>query len=738
MFDQGEPIVLVPVTVAILAGLLGIGVGGGRFTWRQAAWGMVAGYVGGALAAVGLVGEYLASGRTAAAAIAGVGGLIAGAVTGAVLRGPAEARSGPELRRGNATHGAGHPRDVVDAPAGRLEPPATPRSHDPRYRGGALAGIAALAIVAAALGGALLAVASLLLLATVALARRGWGLSAGFFTATATLGAVLVVLGKLVLSDRGWVGEPVAVVVVALLTLLPLMWRLTERETWLRAARKASLVDAAAVAVAVLVARGWLSLFDGLGNSEIISQLQRLGEDNAGHMMMLMSTTASGTALGTSARSVEINSGFTGYFPGGSLLQASIGGLLPAMSTPRLYVVSTAFLMALLAGGASAVASLARTRLDGFSALAVLVLGSLGARATLAMFEIGFPGQLATACWVVAGLTVLLAEGRRGGRPVWAAGTLVVLAVATYWSWSLAAPVLMVPVGVLALQGLRHRIRPTARTELSVVFVGAIVTLLALYVARHRIIATLDTLSQEGAVFRAIPFWFAIGLGLGLPLAYRVRGRREPAAGVSLVWGMAAALVLLTSWQMYRTGVITYYSYKIEYLMFVLGWAATALALAVVVGQVERRWAIPVRAVAVVAALAVAPLMMQWPQHSYRDWLTARAVIGADSVMSCAITQAHREAGSIVIATGFGEKLSNYLTTRAMDVGARNNASKPFWTPILYDAPTTWPWSAATRPVVIVEGPSASDAETTAIVAAGQAQDVPVTVAPHRCVEAAG
>jgi hypothetical protein len=354
------------------------------------------------------------------------------------------------------------------------------------------------------------------------------------------------------------------------------------------------------------------------------------------------------------------------------------------------------------------------------------------------MFELGFPGQLATACGLVAGLTVVLAEGCRGRRPWWAVGTLLVLALATDWSWNLAAPVLLLPAVVLSLQALRARTRPSVRTEAMVVGGVAVVALLVLYVGRHRIVSTLDTLSQEGAVFRAIPFWFAVGLGLGLPLAYRVRRRLEPAAAVSLVWGMAAAVVLLTSWQLYRTGTITYYSYKIEYLMFVLGWGATALALAVVVSQVERRWPMPLRVVAVVAALAVAPLMVPWPQHSYRDWLTARTVIGADPVISCAITQAHRNPGSIVIATGFGEKLSNYLTTRAMDVGARNNASKPFWTPILYDAPTSYPWFAAgSRRVVMVEGPAATDTETKAIVGSATAQGVQIEVAPHRCTEAA-
>ena len=67
-------------------------------------------------------------------------------------------------------------------------------------------------------------------------------------------------------------------------------------------------------------------------------------------------------------------------------------------------------------------------------------------------------------------------------------------------------------------------------------------------------------------------------------------------------------------------------------------------------------------------------------------------------------------------------------------VGARNNASKPFWTPILYDAPASWPWYAAgTRRVVLVQGPIATDEETAGIVASAAAQDIQVDVAPHRC-----
>src|SRR5205085_6500348 len=140
---------------------------------------------------------------------------------------------------------------------------------------------------------------------------------------------------------------------------------------------------------------------------------------------------------------------------------------------------------------------------------------------------------------------------------------------------------------------------------------------LGVLVKHAAVTGTLDTLSQEGGVFRAVPFWFAFGLGLGLPVAYRVLRRHEPASARALVLAMAGATLGLMLWQLYRTGTVTYYSYKLEYLTLAVGWGAGALAVATVVSRVEGRWPVVVRAVAAAAALLCVPALVAWPAHSY-------------------------------------------------------------------------------------------------------------------------
>jgi hypothetical protein len=73
-----------------------------------------------------------------------------------------------------------------------------------------------------------------------------------------------------------------------------------------------------------------------------------------------------------------------------------------------------------------------------------------------------------------------------------------------------------------------------------------------------------------------------------------------------------------------------------------------------------------------------------------------------------------------------------------MDVPARNNESKVFWTPILYDAPASWPWQQATRPVVLVRGPEATPESTAAVVSAAEESGVDATVARRACGPTAG
>lgn len=655
-----------------------------------------------------------ASGTTGGVAITGLGGLVGAAVTGRVLS------DGSTARRRRA-------RERREAKAPALGWPV---------RIAVCVAVAAIATGAAAIGLALVAMVGLLLLAAVSLTRRGWPVSTAFFTVALVVSAAEVVVGRVVLSQLEQVGDPVPTVLVAAVVVAPLLIHLVDRRTWTGLVHRAGLVDAAAVLVAVAAGRSWWATYDGLSDSQVVSQLQRLGEDNASHLMMLMSTRASGTSLGASAESLEINSSFANYFPGGSLWQAAVGALLPDLSVTRLYAVSTGLLIALVAGAAISVAALVRQRLSGLTALAVVVVGVVGSRATLAMYEIGFPGQLFVAGLLVAALALVLAESRpRRGDWVVLVG-LGLLGLATWWSWNLAAPVFLAPFLVLVWQRLRRTVTLPPRALQVAIPAGAVVLALAVLVERGRITETLDKLSLEGGVFRAIPFWFALGLGLGLPIAYRVLHRQEPASARALVLAMSAATFGLMMWQIARTGTVTYYSYKLEYLTLAVGWAAGALAVATVVSRVEVRWPLAVRAGVAVAALACVPALVAWPAHSYQDWLTARSVEGPDPLTTCAVEQADDERGSIVIATGFGEKIANYLTTRAMDVGARNNDSTPFWTPILYDGPTAWPWQTATRPIVVVQGPDATPEETAAIVDAAAAQGVTVEVDSHRCTAA--
>lgn len=68
-----------------------------------------------------------------------------------------------------------------------------------------------------------------------------------------------------------------------------------------------------------------------------------------------------------------------------------------------------------------------------------------------------------------------------------------------------------------------------------------------------------------------------------------------------------------------------------------------------------------------------------------------------------------------------------------MDVVARYNDSQPFWSPTLYDAPESWPWDLARRPIVVVQGLLATPVQTGLLVENAAAKNVTVRVGPHRC-----
>ena len=681
-----------------------------------ALWTLWAGVAGGALATAGLSTESIADG-TGGLALAGLGGVAGAALLSAALavRLPARLR-----RRGEADQGVGQrPRRV----APEAEPPAVPSSRDrgswPAWLVPVAGGLVAVGLGWAGLGW--VGVLALLLLAAPALTPYRLSFAGAFFAAASLVSAAEVVAGRLLLSPLGWVGEEVPTALVAVLTLLPLLVRTAA--TWRVAARGLGLVDLAVLAVAGVAGVTWWSLFRGLGSDDSVSQLLRLGEDHLSHLLMLEATSTSGTSLGASAASTEVTTLFAGYLPGASIWQAAVGGLTSGLTTTQVYVLSTAVLLSLLAGSATAAVGRVAGRLDAVAVLGVLALGVVGTRATLAMYELGFPGQLLTACWFVTAFTLVVAVPStfREGLPV--AGAVTLLALATWWTWNLAAPVLALPVVVLVGMALRRRGWLPGRLLAAVLGGAVVLGGLAALVLRDHVVAQLNLLTIEGGVFRSIPLWFPYLLVLGLPLALRAMRREVPPPATALVLGMAAATLALTCWQLLKVGAPTYYSYKLEYLMLALCWAIGGVCVA---ASTRRRPALPSRrgqlAAAAVAVVLAVPLLL-WPADNYRGWLTARKVLGVDAAISCAVeAAAGAPDGDIALAVGFGDPLGDYLTIRAMDVGVGNNLSSPFWYSVRTTPdPATWPWAAAAGPVVVVRGPAATPAQTAALVDAARA-----------------
>jgi hypothetical protein len=133
---------------------------------------------------------------------------------------------------------------------------------------------------------------------------------------------------------------------------------------------------------------------------------------------------------------------------------------------------------------------------------------------------------------------------------------------------------------VVVYQHLRARGPLTPRALHVIILVGTAVLAIGVFVKRARVISTLDELSIDGLVFRSVPIWFALGLCLGLPLAYRATRQPEPVAARTLVFGVAGGMLALMLWQLTRTGIIAYYGWKLEYLTLAVGWSAAALGIA--------------------------------------------------------------------------------------------------------------------------------------------------------------
>jgi hypothetical protein len=725
---------LAPVLAAFLGALLVVAVRLRQQTVTSAAWILWAGVVGGSIASLGLSAEWLNAG-TGGYVVSAVGGVAGAALMTMALMG----LGGPRMWR--------DPEQPTSILAWwRSERRSRWRRPDPRGRSlttvhslgtwvathpvacGVALLVAGTAVLFAVAGLGWVGVLLLLLVAAVGLTTFGWSVTTGFLVLAAISSALVVVASELLLTRFGWVGHAVPVTVLVAVFLLPLIARAGIGSTWSTALRRVDLLDVAVVTVAATAGLTWWNLLHGLGPDGLVAQLIRVGEDNLSHLIMLGATRDSGTVLGGSDASVAAAARFADYFTGSSSWQASVGGLVGSDSAPAAYLMSSVVLLAMLAGLAASVATLAaprrRPRLCGVTALGVVAVGVVATRATLAMYELGFPGQLLVATFVVVALLLLV----RNGSPVVSLLVLALLALATWWTWSLAALVLAVPMAVLALQIVRRGRWVPDRVLASVIAVGAVVGVLGIVLKRARITAILDELNLEGAIFRGIPTWVAFLLVLALPLALQLGRRRVPLPATALVLSACVATLALASWQVVRVGTMTYYGYKLEYFVLALGWGIGSLSIATVVRRHEARSALAVRVGAAALAVVAAVPMVSWIDSNYQGWLTARGALGTDPAMVCAIGAARGlPEGSVAIATGFGEPISNYLTTRAMDVGTGNTGSSVLWGPILsVPDPATWPWVAVQAPIVIVEGPSATPEQTRSLLTASSAAGVSV------------
>jgi hypothetical protein len=612
--------------------------------------------------------------------------------------------------------------------------PHDPKSNSTRWRvwhrGAAAAAVSVLALLLAAAGLPIVSALGLILLASVGAARRPcWSLSLSCLVVLAVLSAAVIIGSRLVLSPFGLVGDPLATVALLVLGAAPFVMFGTLPDDVRPVVARIGVMDAAAMTVAVVAGLAWSHVFHGLNRFQTMAQLSQLGEDNNAHLLMLQATQRTDSALGTTAESLAVTSNFSGYFPGPSLWQSAVGALLPATSTPHLYVLSTSILIAVLAGGTTAFATLGATRTAAGAALAVICVGMAGVRLTLAQYEFGFPGQLLTAIWLVAALALVVLGGDRAGRLATAAG-LGAFALAATWTWSLAAPLFLLPVVAWLFAAGWKRATSRQRVALAGLLVVALGA--AAYVGRHKIVDTLNTLNIDGPVFRAVPIWLALALILTFPIAMLLHGRMNWAVS-SLALGTGLATLGLSGWQLARLGHATYYSYKLQYLTLALAWAALVIIVATTISRREIRLPTIARVLTAVLAVALCVPLLASPSQSYDHWLTERGVIQPSPTLACAERKAASAPdGTIALAVGYGSATADYLTTKALINGSVSDASVPFFTPLFTGTiASSWPW-VPNQTYVIVPGPGATTAQTRPIVTAGAAAGASVSVA-SRC-----
>jgi hypothetical protein len=585
-----------------------------------------------------------------------------------------------------------------------------------------VAGIAALALVLTAVQLGVLGLLLLSVAATVPLVRSGRPLAISFVIVASSVTVAEVLLGRLLLAPVGLLGEPLAVVAVAAVALAPLLALAGRADDWRVALGRVTLIDAASAAVGIATALSWTSVFRGLDDVERLTQVVQLGEDNVAHLLLLDATRSTGHAVG-SEQSQEIAATFAGYFSGPSAVQAGLAGLLrPGADLTEAYVLTTAVLLGLVAAGATGLAGHAARAGRPLAAAGALLAGLVGARVALPMFEFGFPGQLLTVLWLVAALSIGIEHGRRGTTTRWWLLLLLASFVpAAVMTWSLAAPVLVMPVIAVGLSALRRHLNPSRRIVIAVGIASSVLALVLMIALRQRIFSGFVTLEFDGPVFRALPLWLSFALILLAPLALLIRDGLVPLPVSALLLGSAFATLILTAAHVARLGQVNYYGYKMQYLLFGLGWAAACLWSASNLGRLRLDFP-GSTAVSCVALLVLAAAFGSWPATSYREWLQERGVLGPNDSLSCALEAASSAQGGLAVARGFETPVADYLTAKAASVGTRNDRSFPLWGRLLDGSPpATWTWPESDGPVLIISGPGAVEADLQQIVQAARA-----------------
>jgi hypothetical protein len=700
---------------AIGGALMGLVVRGHLRPLVVTLWATWGGIAGGLAVSEILSGEGLNTGKT---------GLIAAGIA-AFLSFLAVAESLKNLAA------ASRPQQVIARTLGQNQPEASGRDgyvNVSILRWGRRSWMSVTIFIAASLAftriGLVLVPTIVLILASAAVLVwcRGWPFAAALFACLSFVSVAEVILGKLVLSPLGWVGDAVPTLLIATFALTPLLHCAGHGIVWTGLVKRVGVMDLATVIIAIGAGLSWWHVFSGLGQNQMVAQVSQLGEDNDSQLLMLQATQISHSALGASAESRAVTSLFSSYFPGASLWQSAVGALTPSMSAIELYIISTAVLFSLLAGSAMALATLSARRSAVFSAFAVVAVGTVGIRLILAQYQFGFPGHLLVTFWLLTALTVVVLEATSSSSRFALSLVLIPTALAAWWTWSLAAPLLLLPPAFMVAKATLRVFRVSARVRVLALIAIAVLCVLGLAVLRSRAVQDLDTLNIDGPVSRGVPIWFALLLIVVFPFAAKLSGWKQSLEATTLVLGTAIATMGLALWQIARLGHLAYYTYKLEYLILAFSWASIAMLISSLISERERHLSSVAKfACGFVLLVACGPLVATASQ-TYEKSLTVAAALGPDPGRTCAAAAASSApVDSIALAIGFGSPIANYLVTKSLMNSSESDASFDFWRPLLTAAdPTTWPWSPEGPPILLIRGPAADVKETAAIVQAAK------------------